>query len=689
MKWLHAALAALAAVLGVVLALHHPLSPMMLAGTLVAWSITVYLRPDSWLFVLPALLPVAGFSPWTGWIGVEEFDLLVLGAVAGCYARTAFASPWCRGRTVAVAEQPGKLPEPAHLTLSLSAMGTRDDGFRRRGGFRLAAIGLGLLSLSYALALARGLLDAGGVELGWFQAYADPLNSLRTGKSFLFAMLLLPSLRCLLQNAPALAVARLAGGLATGLGLVSLAIVCERAAYPGLLDLSTPYRTTALFWEMHVGGAALDGFLALTIPFVVHAVARAPGPLRWLLAAALAVIAGYACLTSFSRGVYLGVGGALVVLAYLMSRRWRWQRRSSPAADPSFPAPGPLEAWRVWGNRLLVLALIVEVVAVLALGDFMGRRLSASERDLGGRLQHWSEGLSLLRGPSEWLLGRGLGRFPANYSQAVPGRELPGSLRVIDDEGEGDYLRIFGSRREKHLRGAFELLQRLPSIVEGSYQVSMDWRASQPAALGIRVCPQHLLYAVPCGHTAVVVHQGDQQWRRFSLSLTAQEVYSSSWRLPGLAFLALRLDGPAHFIDVDNLSIVDAQGRELLHNGDFSDGLAHWFFAGRHYFVPWHIDNLFLEMLIDQGAIGLLLLVVLLAMAFANLLGGRGRAHELAPYLLASLAACLVVGVFSSLLDMPRSAYLFFLLLCLALFLDAKPHEDASGAPLSPPPRVP
>jgi hypothetical protein len=53
-------------------------------------------------------------------------------------------------------------------------------------------------------------------------------------------------------------------------------------------------------------------------------------------------------------------------------------------------------------------------------------------------------------------------------------------------------------------------------------------------------------------------------------------------------------------IDLDKLHLFDATGRQLLHNGDFSDGLSRWFFAGRHYFVPWHIDNLFLEMLIDQ-----------------------------------------------------------------------------------------
>jgi len=118
------------------------------------------------------------------------------------------------------------------------------------------------------------------------------------------------------------------------------------------------------------------------------------------------------------------------------------------------------------------------------------------------------------------------------------------------------------------------------------------------------------------------------------------------------------------------LSLINANGHQLLDNGDFSSDMAHWFFAGRHYFLPWHVDSIFIETLIDQGAVGLLLLLGLLGLALANLLWGRGREHVLAPYLLAALTGCLVVGMFSSVLDMPRSAFLLYLLTCFALFLE-------------------
>ncbi len=128
-NWWQALLAALVGVLGVFIALHHPLAPVLLTSVFAAWSLAVFLRPAIWPFVLPALLPVAGFSPWTGWVGVEEFDVLVLGAATGAHARL--------------------------------AIGAAGEG----QAFRLTRICLGLMALSWLLALLRGLLGAGSFRL--------------------------------------------------------------------------------------------------------------------------------------------------------------------------------------------------------------------------------------------------------------------------------------------------------------------------------------------------------------------------------------------------------------------------------------------------------------------------------------------------------------------------------------------
>ncbi|WP_300450750.1 O-antigen ligase [Accumulibacter sp.] len=636
--WWHGALATLLVSLGVFIALAHPLSPVVLSLVFVAWCGVVFYQPATWPFVLPALLPVAGFSAWTGWLAVEEFDLLVLGAAAGSQARLA-SEPSCGAQSL----------DPRRFCL------------------------VGVALLFWLLALARGLLDAGSFGLGWYQSYEEPLNSLRVAKSLLFVALLLPSLRRLLQKSPALLARRLAAGVASGLALVSAAVVWERSGYPGLLDFSTPYRATALFWEMHVGGAALDSFLVLALPFAVYALRHAPTAGHWVLAALLAVIACYAALTSFSRAVYLGAAVALSVLAWALT-----PRRLAPGAYSSVAEAPP--RWRVWAGRGLVLVLICESLAVFGLGDFMGRRLAASDHDLGGRLAHWSEGLSLLRGPSEFLLGKGLGRFPANYSRDVPGREIPARLRIVE-QGDERHLALLGSGTPP--RWAFELLQRV-RLGAGDLSLEMDVRNAQPLRLNVAICHRHLLYDAACARAGLPAPGGDGGWQHLSHVLSVPESMAGSGPASGLGFLVLRPESAGNLVEIDNLSLRDAAGRELLRNGNFSAGLSHWFFGVRHHYLPWHIDSLFLETLLEQGATGLLLLLALLAMVFANLLCGAGRNHVLAPYLLAALSAGLAVGVFSSLLDMPRSAFLFFLLLSCGLVVDGRSTTSSTPPVVAP-----
>ena len=68
---------------------------------------------------------------------------------------------------------------------------------------------------------------------------------------------------------------RIVTGLTLGLATCGLAALWERLAFPGLTNFAADYRSSALFWEMHVGGAALDAWLALALPFALAAIARA------------------------------------------------------------------------------------------------------------------------------------------------------------------------------------------------------------------------------------------------------------------------------------------------------------------------------------------------------------------------------------------------------------------------------
>lgn len=290
----------LATGLGVGLASHYPLGQPFPIIVFVGCAVLAFLRPWWSLLLMPGILPVIGLAPWTGWLTFEELDLLVLATAAGGYAKY-FIRP------------------------------------QSFGGQPLAKIFVVLLlafAVSVIVSMFRGFSDSGGFHFGWYQGYSDSMNSVRISKSFFLALLLLPWIRQL-QNQDAAKFERyLSNGLVLGLGLASLAAIWERLAFTGLLNFSSDYRSTALFWEMHVGGAALDGWLLLTFVFSIWVLLRATGRLQQGIALAVIAIALYAALTTFSRGVYLGLIVSLCWLLFLL--RGEFTRLSGCQETPSW-----------------------------------------------------------------------------------------------------------------------------------------------------------------------------------------------------------------------------------------------------------------------------------------------------------------------------------------------------------------
>ena len=588
-------------------------------------------RPSAWLLLVPACLPWLNFSPWTGWLIFEEFDLLLLGALAGGYARMAY-SP----QTISEREKNKVLWFPVALLLLLGAAG--------------------LWSLS------RGVMDAGGWAFNWFAGYTDALNSLRVFKSLAFALLFVPLLKSRHAPNPTCAGQLLARGMVVGLLLVTLAVLWERAAFPGVFDFSTHFRTVALFWEMHVGGAAIDAYLALSTPFAVWALVRARHPLAWTGAAALALLTAYACLTTFSRGVYGAVLGSLVVLGFAL-----WTQKHAFKVLASSTQELPLQrfaGWRPKASVMLVLALLIEVAMVLGAGSFMMKRLDTTDRDLSSRLAHWQHGLDLPQQPTDWLLGIGLGRFPDNYAHEVPREEFSGSVTL----GDG-FATLYGPISRHSLAGLHALTQRLTDVSAGQHWVSLQVRAKVRTEVYFDLCERHLLYDGNCQGAFVRIAPGIQGWQSLLLPLRGPPLSGGPWYAPRLQMFSIAIANAGGAADFDNVKLVGTQGPARLENGDFSQGLAHWFPAAQSYFVPWHMDNLFLELLVERGWLGLLLWLVLMHYTLWHAIFGRASSHELSPFLAASLCGVLLVGLVSSVMDVPRVAFLMYLmtLLCTPL----------------------
>ena len=108
---------------------------------------------------------------------------------------------------------------------------------------------------------------------------------------------------------------------------------------------------------------------------------------------------------------------------------------------------------------------------------------------------------------------------------------------------------------------------------------------------------------------------------------------------------------------------------EQLQNGNFAQQLARWFPVAKNQFLAWHIDNLYLEILIERGIFGLAVFLLLAGVTAWRLAFGPASRFAISPFLLASLSGAMTVGLVSSIMDVPRVAFGLFLVALFSMLL--------------------
>ncbi len=757
---------------------HYPLNPFMLGLALLVYAVILWRNPESWLFFIPAILPIANFSIYSGWLFFEELDLFVLVTVAVGYWRL----------------MPKK---PVY-------------------GFSSPVLLL-LLAVSYGVSAYVGVMPLQKLDANAFSNYFSHYNSLRILKPFVWALLLLPLLR---RTEGGL----LVPGMLAGLTFVSFAGIWERWTFTGLMNFASDYRITAPFPEMHTGGAALDAFLSLSLPFSLFYLFRG----RYVgIALLLFAAASYTVFATFSRGLYLGfavsvaamgffllrkdankgdanrgrgyslslaalylvalillvktfdtggyrglfavvclmaatyfIGGTrsvshgkaaigaaafmlgLVCLALIAAfgkgsylafglsavvfflgfalhefRQGDSKRIGMMLAYAGFLAMGPCDLavnWHWGGEYAAIYGALVWVFAMtLALGNrsmkeplwswnrtgamtvalllmlsgmaipvmwnpYMNNRVEVADSDLGGRIAHWRNVIEMMDpGWKSRLFGMGLGRFPETYFWQNKEQNIPGTYRILEGK-EGSYLRLEGSKYQQGFGEFLRYGQRVKIEPYRTYTLEFDARSrfAKQHVLSY-LCEKYLLYVNACSETLSWLNT-DGLWHHYKTEMKSGNMGSEPWyERPAVQF-SLANEQNGDFFDVKNVRLEDERGRNLLHNGDFSEGANRWFFSSDRFHLPWHAKNLELNIFFDQGVFGLAAFVLLLLHALARQAGLALSGDMLAATRFSALLGFLMVGLFDSILDFPRLSLLFYLMLFSSL-LRAAPEALENG----------
>lgn len=578
-----------------------------LAVFLAAYAACLWRWPQAALPAVLALLPVLDLAPWSGWFFFDEFDAVLL---------------------VTVAVMLWRIPS-AHWN-------PRGAGIPRWVAIPIA--------MSYAISALIGLMPLQAIDLNTFSGYYSHYNSLHTLKGFLWALLLAAPAVHLLRRGAAGQMS-LAGGMLLGLFGVGMAALWERQLFSGLLNFSSDYRITATFSGMHTGGAFVEGYLVLAIPFLAAWAHLRRGPVAFGAVVALFGLASYALLVTFARGGYLGYAGALGIVG----------------------VSALLHALR---NRVLPVRAVIISVLLLATGialsipvlegTYMQTRWAAVGQDAGVRSKHWRDAIAIMDdGPRAILFGMGLGRFPETYFYRSPEGKVSGTFRFSREAGNV-YLSL----------GAGESLyygQRVPVEPGRSYAIELDVRSANPGAeLTLPLCQKSILYSYDCEWKTLSVKGANSGWNHHRLEISSGALGKGHWYQRRPVELALVNLKPGTVVDVDNVALLDlAERRNLVQNGDFSRGHDRWFFSTDSH-LPWHVKNLAVQVFFEQGGLGLLAIGLAVIFGLARLCQNVARGDLFSGVLLASLAGFLVVGLFDSLFDAPRLTLLFFLLLFAA-----------------------
>jgi heparinase II/III-like protein len=593
----------------------------LLAG-FVAYILLLWRFSSGWLIILPAILPVLDLTPWSGRILVTEFDLFIATTVAVGFFFNRFSWQFLKS-------------------------------FNKAGRWLL-----GSFIVSQLMSLLIGYFDLQSQAPPSFYLYHSPLNSFRVSKGFWEALLLLPMLAYEKEvNKP---IGRYFSiGMISALTFCIISIMWERLFFPGLLDFKSNYRVSGMFSGMLLGGALVDGFLALSFPFFITCFLIFRH--RWLQFLGVLLFAGgiYCFLVTFTRTTYLALFVIFAIL-YIGTHK----------LEMSF--------FKNLGLRVSMIVIVTLLVIPVIGGEFIQKRFRTTANDFQHRISHWSGATDLMEEGWRYIWGMGKGTFPINYFDKSAEAIDMSSFQMLHI-GNHTILSFIPSDKA----GDLYIRQRIHLNEIGEYEVRIRLRSwsNKREKLLVELCERNIM---PLGHECnwlgfPVEASEKSQWvtvsRKFD-SITYQGFLGLFKPLE----ISLMNRGLGGKLDIASIEIYSAKGQQVINNANFVHGFDHWVFSSGNH-LAWHIKNIWVSAFFEGGIVELVILSCLLIVLMHRCYTRSRLGNPFYLAMLSSLTAFMVIGLFGSIYDDPRVSWLFFTITSMVIVKPENPGVENSQVP--------
>jgi hypothetical protein len=601
--------------LAVWLFLLHPLSGFLLGAVFLAYAAAVWWRPETAFFLLPLFIGLFDLSPWSGWWFFDELDGILLLTLA--------------------------------LLLVRSPLSRADFRFSR-----LLWLLIGLLTASYVISAARVLLPWPGITQNSFNIYLSPFNAVRVGKGFVWILLLLPWMQQAANRKTNL-MQLLAAGFIAATFLVSLYVMIERWRLVGLFNLASFYRSIGPFYSMHTGDGHIDVWYAVLTPMLLAGLFFRPRLPAWIFSGGTLLMALYCVISTGSRGPFLAVLAGCGIAALALIYQQRKLTRAVAASG---------------GALVLALVLAGNFALPLLKETYLGKRFFTTAEDATHRETHWKTVLALRDDTlAAHLFGMGLGQFPQVYARNGDATGKPIARYEFLTEDGNTFLRL-------HPGDPLYFQQLIRIDPKSVYKLTAKVRAEAPnTPLSLPICQKwilHLTHTVDCMSNDVTIEKANQPWQTLHIAARTGNLGEPHWRWGKFGttpnwFMIIFYQAKAP-IDIDDIRLENAQGQNLLKNGDFEHRNNFWFWVSYNHLTH-HTKNLAVNILFDRGWLGLAADGLALLLCLGALIRKTGSHTVMAPAWLGAVAGWLVIGITVSAFDAPRLTMIFYLITLVPL----------------------